>query len=89
MFAPLDPLPILLYVPVLFQPIIEGRIAIVTDAGWNAVDAKMPFDERHARVRRNRVVLAPQSSGVKFSRDSKGRAGMTVANERVHRGDHV
>jgi len=32
----------------LFKPRIEGRIAIVTDAGWNAVDAGMPFDERHA-----------------------------------------
>src|SRR5581483_5791064 len=46
--APLDPLPIFPYVPVLFKPRIEGRIAIVTYAGWNAVDAEMPFDERHA-----------------------------------------
>jgi hypothetical protein len=37
---------------------LEGRIAIVTDAGWNAVDVEVPFDERCARVRRNRVVLA-------------------------------
>ena len=27
------------YVPVLFKPGIEGRIAIVTDVGWNVVDA--------------------------------------------------
>ena len=46
----------------------EGRIAIVTDAGWNAVDVEMPFDERHARVRRSRVVLAPQISGAKSRR---------------------
>ena len=40
---------------------IQGRIAIVTDAGWNAVDAGCAFDERRwARGRRSRVVLTPR-----------------------------
>ena len=39
-----------IYVPVLFQPGIEGRIAIVTDVGWNVVDAKGPQDEAAIRA---------------------------------------
>jgi hypothetical protein len=43
---PLDADPTHLYVPVLFRP-IEGRIAIVTDVGRNAVDASVSSDVRH------------------------------------------
>ena len=40
---------------------MQGRIAIVTDAGRNAVDASGAFDEmRLARGRRSRVVLTPR-----------------------------
>ena len=38
--ASIDSIHPLLYVLVLFWPEIEGRIAIVTDVGWNAVDAE-------------------------------------------------
>jgi len=37
----------------------EGRIAIVTNVGWNAVDASVSSDVRHGCGRRRRVVLAP------------------------------
>jgi hypothetical protein len=40
---------------------MQGRIAIVTDAGRNAVDAGCAFDEmRLACGRRSRVVLTPR-----------------------------
>jgi hypothetical protein len=39
---------------------LEGRIAIVTDAGWDAVDADSAIDERHEGGRRSRVVLTPR-----------------------------
>jgi len=40
---------------------MQGRIAIVTDAGRNAVDAGCAFDERRlARGRPSRVVLTPR-----------------------------
>src|ERR1700720_160920 len=38
----------------------EGRLAIVTDAGRDAVDAIESEDERHQRGRRSRVVLTPR-----------------------------
>src|ERR1700675_5106672 len=38
----------------------EGRLAIVTNARWDAVDAKAATDERGGCVRRNRVVLTPR-----------------------------
>jgi hypothetical protein len=38
----------------------EGRLAIVTDAGRDAVDAVVSQDERHQRGRRSRVVLTPR-----------------------------
>jgi hypothetical protein len=38
----------------------EGRIAIVTNVRWDAVDAKATTDERGCRGRRSRVVLAPR-----------------------------
>ena len=38
----------------------EGRVAIVTNAAWDAVDANVPTDERHNCGRRSRVVLTPR-----------------------------
>ena len=38
----------------------EGRIAIVTDAGRDAVDANAPYDVRRRRGRRSRVVPTPR-----------------------------
>jgi len=38
----------------------EGRLAIVTNVRWDAVDAKAATDERGLSVRRRRVVLAPR-----------------------------
>ena len=38
----------------------EGRVAIVTNAWWDAVDADVTTDERDDRGRRSRVVLAPR-----------------------------
>ena len=45
----------------------EGRIAIVTDVGWDAVDAGSADNERHESVRQRRVVLTPDA-GVKLGR---------------------
>ena len=39
---------------------LEGRIAIVTNAGLDAMDAGSAFDERRSCGRRSRVVLTPQ-----------------------------
>jgi hypothetical protein len=33
---------------------------IVTYAGWDAMDANAPHDERRARIRQSRVVLTPR-----------------------------
>jgi hypothetical protein len=38
----------------------EGRFAVVTNAGWDAVDADSAIDERHEGGRRSRVVLTPR-----------------------------
>jgi hypothetical protein len=38
----------------------EGRVAIVTNARWDAVDAEAATDERGRCGRRNRVVLTPR-----------------------------
>src|ERR1700675_824820 len=38
----------------------EGRVAIVTNARWDAVDAKAATDERGRCGRRSRVVLTPR-----------------------------
>jgi hypothetical protein len=38
----------------------EGRLAIVTNARWDAVDAEAATDERGGCGRRSRVVLAPR-----------------------------
>jgi hypothetical protein len=41
-----------------FYP-IEGRIAIATNAGWNAMDAEVSHGVRHGRGRQRRAGLAP------------------------------
>src|SRR3954453_119193 len=38
----------------------EGRLAIVTNVRWDAMDAKVTTDERGLSVRQNRVVLTPR-----------------------------
>jgi hypothetical protein len=38
----------------------EGRLAIVTNVRWDAVDARVTTDERDLSGRRSRVVLAPR-----------------------------
>ena len=40
-------------------PLPEGRFAIVTNVGWDAMAALMSQDEGHWRGRRSRVVLTP------------------------------
>jgi hypothetical protein len=37
----------------------EGRVAIATNAGWNAMDAKVPHGVRHNCGRQRLVGLAP------------------------------
>jgi len=44
----------------MVPPRQEGRFAIVTDAGRDAVDAGSAFDEWRWRGRRSRVVLTPR-----------------------------
>jgi hypothetical protein len=39
---------------------LEGRFAVVTNAGRDAVDADSAIDERHEGGRRSRVVLTPR-----------------------------
>jgi hypothetical protein len=39
---------------------LEGRLAIVTDAGRDAVDADGADNERHRGGRQSRVVLTPR-----------------------------
>src|SRR5271165_2728113 len=53
----------------------------------DAVDADAPLDERRGCGRQSRVVPA-RNAGAKLSQGSKGRATTTVANKRVHRGEH-
>jgi hypothetical protein len=65
---------------------LEGRFAIVTNAGRDAVDADGASDEGTRCGRRSRVVLTPrrwcQVRGRQLSR-------MTVAKEPVHRGERA
>ena len=63
----------------------EGRLAIVTDAGRDAVDAAQHADERAASGRRSRVVLTPRRWCQVFAELS---ALATVANKPGHRGEH-
>jgi hypothetical protein len=53
------------------------------------MDANVLIDERQIRVRRNRVVLAPQRSGAQVQAKPKGFTRATVANGMVHRGEYV
>ena len=46
---------------VAIPPCQEGRLAIVTNVGWDAMDAGSATDERVVCGRRSRVVLAPRS----------------------------
>jgi hypothetical protein len=57
-----------------------GRIAIVTDAGWDAVDAKALLTNSAGRGRRSRVVLTPRcwrQVARNFSRDDGGKKPVT------------
>ena len=56
---PFPPDPNHFYIPRRLVP-SEGRIAIVTDAGRDAVDAGGALDESRRRGRRSRVVLTPR-----------------------------
>ena len=48
----------------------EGRLAIVTNVGWDVMDVFVPDDERRESRRRSRVVLMPrrwrQVAGIHF-----------------------
>jgi hypothetical protein len=46
------------------RPDCRGAIANVTNAGRDAVDAKVPLDEQHRRGRRSRVVLASSAKAL-------------------------
>jgi len=53
------------------------------------MDADVPVDERHGGGRQRRVVLAPQRSGAKLPTMRKRVAAITVANDKVHRGERA
>ena len=60
----------------------EGRIAIVTNARWDAVDAKAATDERGFGVRQKRVVPTPRCWRQVIALDPPGSMRMaTVAKE--------
>jgi hypothetical protein len=62
----------------------RGARAIVTDAGWDAVDAECAADDRRMRGRRSRVVLMPRCRHQvckSFASDGDKKAD--------HRGEHV
>jgi len=63
---------------------IEGRLAIVTDAGRDAVDADSAFDEW--RVRRTAKSCGPDAPTLVSSWRSNSLT--TVANKPGHRGEH-
>jgi hypothetical protein len=63
----------------------EGRIAIVTDAGRDAVDADSAFDEWRESGRRSRVVLTPR----RWCQVGGFNSLMTVTKEPDHRGATV
>ena len=76
MHSPLDSSLLFLYVPVLFWTGIEGRIAIVTDVGWNVVDANGPQDE--AAVRADGEVVwswRPNALALKSKRSRRASRG--------------
>jgi len=64
--------------------------AYASSQTWSgiAVDVRVLSDVQHASGRRNRVVLAPQRLALKLAMMLR-IAPVTVANGKVHRGDHV
>jgi hypothetical protein len=66
----------------------KGALAIVTDAGRDAVDAAAQPDERHQCVRRNRVVLMPRRWH-QVSDNAYALRLTTVANKPGHRGERA
>ena len=58
----------------------EGRIAIATNAGWNAMDADVPHGVRHGRGRQRRVGLAPQWQVPRLRVDDPASDGDTKAS---------
>jgi hypothetical protein len=64
---------------------IEGRLAIATNAGRDAVDARASSDERHSSGRQNRVVLAPRRWCQVLRKYSARRRWLKSP---AHRGEH-
>jgi len=63
----------------------EGRFAIVTNAGRDAVDADGAFDESAWGGRRSRVVLAPRrwrQVGGKYPADDGGKKARSPGRAR-------
>src|ERR1700752_3027393 len=81
--APLDSPHLLHYVPVLFQLGIEGRIAIVTDGGWNAVDATSA-ERRAARARTAKSCGPGRKRKNRISFKKKGPSGLLGSGNRPH-----
>ena len=63
----------------------EGRLENVTDAGWDAVDAKAALDGRRRSGRQNRVVLTPRRWRQVFAGSNSPK--MTGAKEPGPRGE--
>src|SRR5947209_846883 len=64
---------------------IEGRLAIVTNAGRDAVDADGAFDEQLQSGRRSRVVLMPRrwhQVGGGISADDSGKKARSLGRAR-------
>jgi len=57
----------------------EGRVAVVTNARWDAVDAEIATDERNSSGRQSRVVLTPQ--GWRQVRGKQNFSLTTVTNK--------
>jgi hypothetical protein len=63
----------------------EGRFAVVTNAGWDAVDAASAIDEQRLRGRRSRVVLTPRrwcQVGGRNSADDGGKKARSPGRAR-------
>jgi hypothetical protein len=87
-FALLQFLIIGIILPIV-PPRHKGRIAIVTNVGRNAVDAKALTDER--RFSRTAKSCGPGAPKIWRSSPSEAESftRATVANGMVHRGEHV
>ena len=72
------------------RPFCSGTrgVRVVTNAGRNAVDVKVPLDVRRVRGRQRCVVLAPQRLGANLAMMLRTTPG-TVAIGRVHRGERA